>query len=218
MIKFMRHSSHFACSAGLITLLALSACRDANGPQAPWQVETAQVYGGNGNIGNGQQLNILRQAPTAPPLATYQVTFWAYEDKASGAAVNYVTGEPFLRFQVQRNGLVAGAGGTQLNRGDSVAITLTIDPVYFTVDFQPSGVAFGSQAPAVLAISYANADADLNGNGVVDGSDRRLIGQLAIWIRDNKYASWEQLLSKNDMTSQYIAGAVPHFSQFAVSW
>jgi hypothetical protein len=218
MITFMRHSRCFARSAGLISLMAIAACRDALEPQAPWQVQTASVNGGNPSTGNGPQLNILRQAPTAPALATYQVTFWAYEDKASGAAVNYVTGEPFLRFQIQKNGLVAGAGGTSLNRGDSVAITLTIDPVYFTVDFQPSGVKFATQAPAVLAMSYAQADPDLNSNGVVDGSDRKLIGQLAIWIRDNTYDSWKQLLSRNDMTSQYIAGAVPHFSQFAVSW
>jgi hypothetical protein len=168
--------------------------------------------------------NILTQSPTAPRLATYQVSFWAKRGTQTTVSVNYRRRlgqwlpDPFLRFRIPINGLVAGAGGVPLARGDSVRITLTIDTVSFNVDFQPSGVVFSTPNPAQLTIYYENASPDLNGDGVVDASDQTLKEQLAIWFRGSKAAAWKQVWSKNDPSQEVVTAALYHFSQYGVAW
>src|SRR5947209_14145048 len=124
------------------------------------------------------EMHILQQAPTAPPLQTYQVSFWAYTGQASTVTVNYqpaagqAVGQPFLRFDIPKNGLRAGADGVSLKRGDSVFVTLTMDPVNLSVAFQPTGVLFSIGSPASLTLWYGNANPDLNRDGVVDATDQ----------------------------------------------
>jgi hypothetical protein len=169
-------------------------------------------------------LPILQQSASAPALETYRVAFTAYVGQSSLVTVRYqpsagqLVGDPFLRFEIPRNGLVAGASGAALRRGDSVAMTLTIDPVTFLVDFQPSGVMFSPSAPARLALWYGNANLDLNGNGVLDGNDRTLMDQLAIWYQLSPSASWFKQLSRNDPTQTLVGTELYHFSEYAVSW
>ena len=168
--------------------------------------------------------HILRQSATAPRLTTYQVSFWAKRGTQTTVFVNYRRRpsqwlpDPFLRFRIPINGLVAGAGGVPLARGDSVRITLTIDTVLFNVDFQPSGVLFSSASPAQLAIWYQDASPDLNGDGVVDAADQALKDQLAIWYRGSKAGPWKQVWSKNDTSQEVVTAALYHFSQYAVAW
>lgn len=203
---------------GLALTLLAAGCSDQLGPNAA----------GPGPLAQKQQvttLPILQQSATAPALETYRVTFMAYVGQSSLVTVHYLpasgqtVGDPFLRFEIPKNGLVAGASGVPLRRGDSVAVTLTIDPTSFLVDFQPSGVIFATNAPARLAIWYGNANLDLNGNGVVlDGNDRTLMDQLAIWYQLSPSASWFKQLSKNDPTQTLIGTELYHFSEYAVSW
>src|SRR6058998_3655068 len=169
-------------------------------------------------------VHILRQSPTAPRLQAYRVAFWARRGTQTTVGVNYRPapgkwfGDPFLRFRIPINGLVAGANGVPLARGDSVRITLTIDSLSFLVDFQPSGVLFSTSSPAQLAIWYQDANPDLNGDGVVDATDQALEAQLAIWTQSNKMDPWKQLSSGNDTTQKLVTAALYHFSQYAVSW
>jgi hypothetical protein len=97
-------------------------------------------------------------------------------------------------------------------------MTLTIDPNNFQVDFQPSGVMFAANAPARLAIWYGNANLDLNGNGILDGNDRALVDQLAIWYQLAPSAAWFKQLSRNDPTQTLVGTELYHFSEYAVSW
>jgi hypothetical protein len=168
--------------------------------------------------------HLLQQSPAAPRLQTYQVSFWAKRGLQTTVFVNYRRRpgqwfpDPFLRFRIPINGLIAGADGVPLARGDSVRITLTIDTVSFALDFQPSGVLFSSSSPAQLAIAYENASPDLNGDGVVDATDQALQDQLAIWTRNSKVGTWKQVWSKNDTTQEVVTAALYHFSQYAVAW
>lgn len=208
------------------TLLALAGCRDAVGPldeqNAP--PSALSVTGSVVRQPTSSGVHILRQAPTAPPLETYRVSFWAYVGKASSVTVNYRrtddewVGQPFLRFDIPKNGLVAGADGAPLKRGDSVSVTLTIDSVSFTVHFGPTGVLFSKHFPATLAIWYENADPDLNGDGVVNGKDRQLEQQLALWYHAAKLHAWSELSSTNDPEQTLVSAALYHFSEYAVSW
>jgi len=203
-----------------LTLAILAAgCADEIGPQ-PAAV-TPPLYD---MTVSSPGTHVLRQAPTAPRLQTYQVSFWARRGTQTTIFVNYrrAPGEwlpdPFLRFRIPINGLVAGAGGVPLARGDSVRITLTIDSVLLNVDFQPSGVVFSKSSPAQLAIWYQNANPDLNEDGVVDAIDAALKQQLAIWYKSAKADPWRQLWSKNDVTLELVTVALHHFSQYSVAW
>ena len=200
-----------------LTLALLAACTDQLGPSAAVPPPLARRM-------PGDAFHVLQQSATAPALETYQVAFTAYVGEPSLITVRYqpradqVVGEPFLHFEIPRNGLMSGAGGVPLRRGDSVAMTLTIDPNSFLVDFQPSGVRFSANAPARLAFWYGNANLDLNGNGVLDGNDRTLMDQLAIWYQLSPSASWFRQLSRNDPTRTLVGTELYHFSEYAVSW
>ena len=204
----------------LAILLVVAGCQDATAPSgAPSVLGDAVRYPAT-PLG----VCVLRQSPTAPPLETYQVSFWAHVGKASTVAVNYApttgqsVGEAFLRFDVPRTGLLAGAGGARLRMNDSVRITLTIDPVDFAIQFQPSGVLFSPSSPAKLTLWYDNADLDFNGNGVVDGWDRHQLQQVGVWYRTDRTNAWSRSPSRNDATQLIVVGSVFHFSEYAVSW
>ena len=204
----------------LTLVLVVAGCTDQTGPSpaavpAPLAAVVPMPPPGT---------HILRQSVTAPRLQTYQVSFWAKRGTQTTVFVNYRRRpgqwlpDPFLRFRIPINGLVAGAGGVPLARGDSVRITLTIDTVLFNVDFQPSGVLFSTSSPAQLGIWYQDADPDLNGDGVVDAIDETLKQQLAIWYKGTRTDAWRQLWSRNDTTQELVTAALYHFSQYAVSW
>lgn len=200
----------------LALALLAAGCSERLGPSAAAAPLAQKVPAGS--------IPILQQSATAPPLASYRVAFWAYVGQSSLVTVRYqrsagqVVGDPFLRFEIPKTGLVADANGVALRRGDSVAMTLTIDPNSFSVDFQPSGVMFSANAPARLAFWYGNANLDLNGNGVLDGNDRALVDQLAIWCHLSPSSSWFKQLSRNDPTQTLVGTELYHFSEYAVSW
>src|SRR3990172_7575728 len=206
-------------------LLVLVGCRDAAAPPIEQTLLGAVVSSPTPSTG----MHILRQSPTAPPLETYQVSFWAYAGKASTVIVNYQpaagqsVGQPFLRFDIPEDGLRGGPDRRNGDRGHreerhSVLITLTIDPETFSVEFEPSGVVFSKRHPATLAIWYGNADPDLNGDGVVDAPDQALAEQLALWVRHPEPAPWLKLFSENETGQQWVWTALYHFSDYAVSW
>jgi hypothetical protein len=208
------------CRRSIVVALALlaAACTEGIGPlPTAVQPPLAQSVA-------SRSIPMLRQAKTAPPLATYQVSLWAYVGKASAVTVSYLpakgqlVGDSFLRFNIPKSGLVAGAAGASLKSGDSILVTLTIDPVSFLVDFQPSGVLFSKTSAATLAFWYGRANPDLNGDGVVDAADQLLMQQLAIWYQGAKTTGWSEQPSINDPAKQLVGTAVYHFSQYAVAW
>jgi len=202
----------------LIALALLAAgCSDKiGGPVAPGQ-PLAQEWV------NSSSIPTLQQSPTAPPLETYQISYWAHVWKASTVTVNYqpawegAAGQPFLSFTIPTKGLSALGDGTLLNKGDSVQITLTIDPVDFSVDFQPSGLVFSPAYPAYLTLWYENANPDLDGNGVVDGNDQTLMQQLTFYCQ-TAWLPWMKIPSRHDSAQPSISTVLYHFSQYAVSW
>jgi hypothetical protein len=103
-------------------------------------------------------------------------------------------------------------------RGDSLVITITIDPVDFSVDFQPTGVLFSNTAPASLTLWYENANPDLDGDGVVDSTDDALRQQLTFYYQLAGTNTWTKHPSKNDPAMPSVTGALYHFSEYALSW
>ena len=203
----------------LAVMLVFVACEDTTGP-----VNDRAVPGPQLSWSAAAQTRILQQSASAPPLEAYSVSFWAFVGKTSTVRVRYQPaapesqGDPFLRFEIPKQGLATSADGTRLRRGDSVYITLTIDAVSLDVHFEPSGVSFSKIWPAALTIWYGNANPDLNGDGLVDGTDQTLAERLAVWSQTRKTQRWHKLASKNNTRRKFVSARLYHFSEYAVCW
>ncbi len=202
-----------------LTLLALFVgCRDATGPQSRPLDAVASSLQANVAGFWGDPTHIIRQGPGAPALETYQVSVWVRHDKLTQVTVNYTNGQPFLWFDIPKDGLKKRANGAEFKGKDSVLVTLTIDPTRFLVDLEPSGVMFKHDKPASLILWFENADPDLNRDGVVDSTDDALREQLHIVTRPAKRAHWRPATGGKGLAWPYVYAYLPHFSQWAVSW
>jgi hypothetical protein len=202
----------------LAAVFLVAACADQTGP-APGHVAAPQF-----ETVAPDTLHIIRQAPTAPALETYQTSFWVQKGKATIVVIEYQSpdgqkaGDPFLTFGLPKDGLISGADGRPIARGDSILLTLDIDPVAFSADFGPSGVKFSAKSPASLTMCYEHMDPDLNRDGVVDSTDAALQQQLSFWTQSMKAGAWFKLPTKYDPANPCVSAQIFHFSQYAVSW
>src|SRR5207247_9475692 len=107
--------------------LFAAGCVDETGP-SPTGVQPPLAA-----LASYSGVHILRQSPTAPRLQAYRVAFWARRGTQTTVGVNYRPapgkwfGDPFLRFRIPINGLVAGAHGVHLARGASGRTPLPSD-------------------------------------------------------------------------------------------
>ncbi len=110
---------------------------------------------------------------------------------------------------------VPGVG--ELAPGDSVLVTVTIDPDNVEVSLEPTGLLFGE--PGQLQISYGGTDGDLNGDGVVDDTDSYIESQLlGLWYREGTDGVWERIPAVQAPSDKSFVSALPHFSEYAVCW
>ncbi len=153
-------------------------------------------------------------------LDRYSASFWAVRGEPRSLQINYLsstgdTSSAFLRLTTADPAWVPGLG--DLAPGDSVLITVTIDPENIKVSLEPTGLLFGE--PGQLQISYGGADGDLNGDGVVDDTDSYIEGQLlGLWYREGTDGAWEQIPAVQELSDKSFISALPHFSEYAVSW
>lgn len=194
----------------LVGLMACAACGEDDGLPT--------------EVGPGE-LTILRQAATAPPLALYSASFWAVKGTSRTLEIDYApippnqSGEDFFRLDVPSNALFIGPDGELVQPGDSVLISVTIDPVLLLVRFEPSGLRFDPGEPARLRIDYAEADDDLNGDGRVDGQDEQLKDlRLALWRQAQAGAVWERIGSAHFKDLEEFEAELLRFSNYALGW
>ena len=153
-------------------------------------------------------------------LNQYTASFWAVRGEPRSVQINYLsstgdTSAQFLRLTTADPAYVPGLG--DLAAGDSVLITVTIDPVNIKVSLEPTGLLFGE--PAQLQLSYGGADGDLNGDGVVDSADAYIESQLlGLWYREGADSAWERIPALQSLADQSFTSALAHFCEYAVSW
>jgi hypothetical protein len=168
-------------------------------------------------------VNLLSQSATAPPLQTYQLDFWAVEGRVTTARIDYqpdLLGKVshFLALTIPAQSQLVLPDGTPLAAGDSVLISLTVDPVLFKVRFEPHGLRF-EVAPAALVFHYGLANLDLDGNGVINWVDQTLEAQLQLVYQADDAAPWSQVREQAKSVELNLIGApLRHFSNYAVSW
>jgi hypothetical protein len=147
-------------------------------------------------------------------------TFWAVRGQQRSVQINYlsVTGDtsaPFLLLAIA-DPVYAPAQGS-LAWGDSVLVTVAIDPYTIKVSLLPTGLLFGDSAQ--LQMSYAGAGGDLNGDGVVDSTDAYIESHLlGLWYRETADSAWAPILATQSLPAKSFSSALPHFSEYAVSW
>ena len=153
-------------------------------------------------------------------LDRYTAAFWAVRGEQRSLQINYLssTGDTsfaFLQLTIADPVYVPGRG--DLAPGDSVLITVTIDPENIKVSLEPTGLLFGD--PAELRISYGGADGDLNADGVVDAADADIeIQLLGLWYREGAESAWTRISASQSLADKSFISALLHFSEYAVSW
>jgi len=154
-------------------------------------------------------------------LDRYTAAFWAVRGEERSVQINYLssTGDtsfPFLTLTITDPVFVPGQGN--LAPGDSVLVTVTIDPSDIKVSLEPTGTLFG--APAQLRMSYGGAGGDLNGNGIAgDEFDREIETRLlGLWYREGEESAWAKIPASQSLADKSFISALAHFSEYAVSW
>lgn len=158
-----------------------------------------------------------------PQLETSELSFWAVRGKEVTVGVDYVTDEErqgsFLSFTIPANGLHSRPDGTLFSQGDSVRITVTIDPDQLLVKFLPAGLAFNQAAPAQLELWYEVVGGDLDGDGDVDQEDSTVQqSRLGLWYQQESGMLWYPIVSSHDAGREWFKTNLYHFSGYVVSW
>lgn len=171
------------------------------------------------------ELNVLRSSPTAPPLVTTTASFYARKGEGRELRMYYrpeagaTDSTEFLRFQVNASSLDRRPDGSLVADGDSVLISVTvIDASRLVVDFQPSGLRFSATDPPELRLSFAEANGDINEDGIVDGEDDSAKAQLAIWRRETIADPWVRLASALSVSSSDVRADITGFTNYAIAY
>ncbi|MGH7606038.1 MAG: hypothetical protein ACREME_01755 [Gemmatimonadales bacterium] len=170
-------------------------------------------------------LNVVRQDSLAPPLLTYEASFWAKVSDGREVHLNYQgtapadTGAEFLRFEVPGDGLLRRPDGTAFQDGDSILITITvIDSGRFRFRFEPAGLQFNPEHPARLRVRYFQCEQDFDGDGDEDADDERIEQLLDLWRRTGPGALWIRVGSVKFEELDELDANILAFSEYAVAW
>lgn len=226
-------------SIPLALALLAAGCSDARHPTAVQQPSAPALqvlrWAGNvpprftatGIVSNGNTQGLQPSRSDGLSLDHNTATFWAVRGQERSVQINYLsstgdTTSPFLQLTITDPVYVPGLG--DLAPGDSVLITVTVDPAAIKVSLEPTGLQFGD--PARLQISYGGAAGDMNGDGVVDSTDATIETQLlGLWYREGTGDDWTRIEASQSVADQSFVTALQHFcdyevsfSEYAVSW
>lgn len=164
-------------------------------------------------------------------LDAYKVGFWAVRGQHRYVQINYQTAatntfslsadteveSPFLRLDVDEP--VMRPDGSEIAVGDSVFITVYVDPTDLVVYLLPHGLQFGDTDLNTLQMWYDGADPDLNTDGLVNTADAYIERELlGMWHQATAGAPWTLLQSEQSHSEDWFWTRLWHFSGYAVSW
>ncbi|MGQ0703130.1 MAG: hypothetical protein ACT4PM_08370 [Gemmatimonadales bacterium] len=170
-----------------------------------------------------EELVFLRFAGTAPPLESSLVTFWAVRGENREGRVFFLDeqgqrGDEFVRLRVDATSLLQLPDGLPIAPGDSVLITILVDPNRLLVTLLPAGLVFSSARPAELRIRYDKADPDYNDDGEVDSDDDDVEDRFAVWRQSLPGQPFVRLSSALFQSEQRVEASLVEFSRYAISY
>ncbi len=155
----------------------------------------------------------IAQSTEAPPLLTYSTSFTAIQGQANTFIVFYedewnpgMQGDWFLKLNIPRDGQLLDENGNPAAPGDTVQITVEIDPSLFFVRFGPHGSSFNGNKPATLQFNYAYAQGGWNQN------------DLAVWYQPADGEAWNEEPTEVNTKKNRVLINLYHFSNYAVAW
>ncbi len=169
------------------------------------------------------ELVFLRFAGTATPLESSVVTFWAVNGEDREGRVFFLDqqgqrGDEFVRLRVDATSLFRLPTGQSIAPGDSVLITIMVDPSRLVVTLLPSGLVFSSSRPAELRIRYDKANLDYNDDGTVDSEDDDAEARFAIWRQSLPGQPFVRLGSVRFDDDKRVEANLTEFSRYAISY
>lgn len=200
---------------------------------APLVIRATGAAPATRGTGIGTQSDDLPQGFSASlQLSEYQVGFWAVHGDARGVQVDYQvcatweeegcaawTWQPYLLFDVPANALAARPDGSPIAAGDSVFITLTIDPQGLVVQFEPSGLRFDATERAVLRMYYTGAGGDYDADGDTDAVDGEIERDLmGMFYQAAAMDPWVTMGAEHSLSGRWFTTWLEHFSGYAVAW
>lgn len=164
---------------------------------------------------------LLRQDDGAPAVQSYDVVFTVTRGHSHEIELKYDDGtgelEDFLELKFGENTLLQWPDGTPIEDGESVDITLTVDPSTFLFDLSPAGLVLSASDPLRIEVDYEHANPDFNGDGLVDELDEQIREQLG-WWRQDEPALWTALETIHDLPEQSLRSQTDILENIAVSW
>ncbi|MGQ0562390.1 MAG: hypothetical protein ACT443_11005 [Gemmatimonadota bacterium] len=150
--------------------------------------------------------------------AEKQARVWAVKGETRVVVLRYSDpAEEFLRFTVGAQSLAERPDGTRFEAGDSVEITVRVeDDGRMVFRFSPSGLKFDDAQPAILRLSHARANPDLDGNGTVNLADAALELEIGVFKQELPGLPWLQIPSLS-LPGDLIEAEVHDFTGFGMA-
>lgn len=157
-------------------------------------------------------LRFIELAATAPPLETYDTSFWAVRGEERELRIRTLgtageQGEHFLDFEVGDESLLRRPDGTAFAVGDSVEIHVTVDPERFRFTFEPSGLVFDPEEPASLELRYRHADED----------DLEREEEFSMWKQESPGSPWLRIATLRLEDADELEAEITSFTAFALA-
>ncbi len=207
-------------------LVALASCADTTGPPDPGDGTGPTILkrvapAGSINFSIAAQGGAFSES--GPGIDKHSFSFWVVKSVPNVANIRYVSadGTPtstFMSMDFPANALKHFPDGSKIEKGDSVLITVNVDPSLFLVRLEPSGLEFDGKHPVKLTIWYDELGDDLNQDGVVDTVDEDILSGLGVWYQENEGRPWSIQSSDNTPGSRTVRTELKHFSNYAVGY
>lgn len=189
-----------AAAVVMLSLMAVACDSDSSGPEIQDTLTE-------------DQLEFVPRKSTAPPLVTLDTSFWAVRGEQRTLEIRFAgqggtgTGTRFLEFEVEDESLSRRPDGTSFVLGDSIEISVSIDPQLYLIDFGPSGLEFNPQEPAELEIEYDEAEDDF--------LERE--AEFDVWRQEGTGQPWQRQASVQFEELDEIEVSIFGFTRFALA-
>lgn len=167
------------------------------------------------------ELSFVRFDMANFPPAQREASVWAVQGQERQLTLRFESQEPnggdaFLELDIPADALLNSPEGRPYEQGDSVEITVQLDPDgRFLFIFGPDGLEFDPASAPVLRLSYEQAAGDLDGDGDVDEDDEALRAQLRIWQQEQPGELWRAL--ESDRLDGSVEAEIRSFTGFALA-